>query len=188
MEQHFDDSDQKSSESQNTATTDKNQSRHPLKDWRVALLSLGLVGFLPKAPGTWGSVVSVVVVWPLLGIETFSWPLWTSILILGVAISWFMIKSVESDYHVHDPGWIVIDEFLGIVAGWPFLLVGEAADTIKLSLFFILFRLFDMAKPGLIGKIDRNWRGASGTLFDDIAAGLIAGALTAAVCSLPFLS
>ena len=51
-------------------------------------------------------------------------------------------------------------------------------------LAFALFRLFDIAKPSLIGWLDRNTKGGLGVMADDLAAGLAAGLIVAALAGL----
>ena len=65
---------------------------------------------------------------------------------------------------------IVIDETVGQVV----TSIWFSFDLISLSLGFVLFRLFDIWKPGPIGWIDRSGKGAFSTLADDLVAGALA--------------
>jgi phosphatidylglycerophosphatase A len=72
-----------------------------------------------------------------------------------------------------DPGWVVIDE----VAGQWLALIGLArASVAGLLAAFLIFRLLDIVKPGLIGWADRQ-HSAAGVMADDV----IAGGITAAI-------
>ena len=73
----------------------------------------------------------------------------------------------------HDPGWIVIDEWAGLYVA---LLGTSASSPIQLIVIFVVFRLFDIVKPGPVGWAERL-PGATGIMADDI----VAGALTALV-------
>ena len=124
--------------------------------------TLGGVGLLRPAPGTWGSAVVLPCVllgpWPCLGLA----------LLLGLAGWWAVARLPE---RAADPGWVVVDEGAGqllalaalpLGVGWPGVLAA-----------FLLFRLFDITKPGPVGWADRQ-HGALGVMLDDIIAGLLA--------------
>lgn len=136
------------------------------------------VGYLRPAPGTWGSLVALPMAWaihmiggfPLLVIAvlaTFLKGLWAT----GV-----MTKDAED----HDPSEIVIDEVAGqFIAILPLSYVawGRGLDITVLwpgwVAAFVLFRLFDITKPGPIGWADRR-PGPMGVMLDDVIAGVFA--------------
>jgi phosphatidylglycerophosphatase A len=72
----------------------------------------------------------------------------------------------------------VIDEFLGVCCLWFFL-----SSWPSYLLGFILFRLFDIFKPGPIGWLDRNLNNGFGVMLDDILSGLLSGI----ICRLIFI-
>ena len=76
-----------------------------------------------------------------------------------------------------DPGWVVIDEVAGM---WLAMLPLARPSWPGVLAAFALFRLFDIAKPGPIGAIDRM-PGRVGVMGDDLAAGLAAAILVAAL-------
>lgn len=141
-----------------------------------ALASCYPIGFIRKAPGTWGSLPGLVlgqaVAWGLQlwhGETPGVWLL-TIIAMMGVVgISWWSIDRTEALWNTHDDKRIVIDE----VAGQSIACAFFPMNWQQLLLSFLLFRLLDIAKPGPIGKIDRDWPGAFGTLFDDVLAGAV---------------
>ena len=134
-------------------------------------------GAAPWAPGTAGSVVGL-----LAGLAL--WFAWSPLLPAGVVVAIFgglwAIRAATGlpwrasapDDH-DDPGWIVIDE----VAGQMLALLGLHRFTwVGVVAAFVLFRLFDIVKPGPIGWADRRG-GAVGIMLDDVIAGLLAAAV-----------
>jgi phosphatidylglycerophosphatase A len=128
------------------------------------IASMGGVGFLRPAPGTWGSVLVLPVA--LAG--------WEASLALGVLLSvlgWWALNRLPEARQ--DPGWVVVDEGAGqslALAALP------AAGVTGVLLAFLLFRAFDILKPGPVGWADRR-KGAAGVMLDDIIAGALAAAL-----------
>ena len=132
-------------------------------------------GLLPKAPGTWGSLVGVIIAY--LVILFFPTPNLT-IMLLAFLFSIIGIKLVneyEKNGGIHDDKRIVIDEIAGVLINIG-LLGNLKNDTfIKLILAFLAFRLFDITKPSIIGKIDKKAPGGLGVMGDDILAGIFGG-------------
>jgi len=121
------------------------------------------VGFFPKAPGTAGSAVAL-----LLGAGLMSGPSW--LLPFGAALAavagYLAIPCAVTDPQA-DPGWVVIDEVAG---QWIALLGLGGVSVIGLAAAFVGFRLLDIWKPGPVGWADRQ-TGAFGIMADDILAG-----------------
>jgi phosphatidylglycerophosphatase A len=143
------------------------------KIMRKAFLTVGYSGLSPIAPGTVGSFVSLILAIALLQILPPSSIFMLSILITIIAVK--QINIYEEEVGVHDGKEIVIDELAGM---WLALTIsGATSDNwIILSILsFILFRLFDIWKPSIIGKIDRDIKGGWGVMGDDIVAGIVAG-------------
>jgi phosphatidylglycerophosphatase A len=69
-----------------------------------------------------------------------------------------------------DPGVIVIDEICGLV----FTLIGLPFTWVNVALGFILFRALDIAKPFPIRTLECRFKGGTGIIMDDVAAGIIA--------------
>jgi phosphatidylglycerophosphatase A len=132
------------------------------------------IGFIKKAPGTFGSLPGLA-----LGYFLSPFPLLASvgILVLLTALAYFAVKSVEERLSSHDPSEVVIDEVIGqaIAVLW----IGPGV--FSLVLVFCFFRFFDILKPGPIGWIDKKVDGPMGTLGDDLLAGIFAGASTLGV-------
>ncbi len=133
----------------------------------LLVATVGGVGWLKPAPGTWGSLV--VLPLALLG------PGWALALGLLVwAVGWVAVRAVLADRPTEDPGWIVVDEAAGMLLALAGLPAG--AGWIGLALAFLLFRAFDILKPWPVSWAD-GLHGATGVMLDDILAGAIAAAL-----------
>jgi len=142
---------------------------------RKFFLTLGYSGLFPKAPGTVGTIVSLVMAMFLLQYIEIS-----TLFMLSLLICVFSVKQIdiyEKEVGVHDGSEIVIDELAGM---WLALAIASAtADNYILALMaFVYFRLFDILKPSIIGKIDRDVKGGWGVMGDDMVAGLFAGLCT----------
>ena len=151
---------------------------------RKFFLTLGYSGLFPKAPGTVGTVVSLVMAMFLLQYIAVS-----TLFMLSLLICVFSVKQIdiyEKEVGVHDGSEIVIDELAGM---WLALAIASAtADNYILALMaFVYFRLFDILKPSIIGKIDRDVKGGWGVMGDDMVAGLFAGLCTSMTYFLLFL-
>lgn len=125
------------------------------------IVSLGGVGFLRPAPGTWGSAVVLPVAWAGPGAAAL-----LAMILLALGL-WALRRLPEAE---GDPGWVVIDEG----AGMALALSALAEPGWGVLLAFALFRLFDVWKPGPVGWLDRQ-PGPAGVMGDDMAAGAMAG-------------
>lgn len=145
---------------------------------RRLFLTFFYSGLSPKAPGTMGSLLALVfgvLILKYLSLET----LFLSTVLLSL-VSINIINAYEADGGEHDDKSIVIDEVVGL---WLALVLSSTTWTqIILSLLF--FRLFDIWKPSIIGKIDRNVKGGLGVVGDDLLAGVVAGLCSASVYKL----
>ena len=135
----------------------------------VFLLSLFGIGFIPKAPGTFGTLATMPII---IGINMVDFPLFfaTPLYISLFVISAFSINYAQKKYSLQDPSWIVIDELLGFIIVAPFVL---EAHWLHYLYLFILFRIFDITKVFPIGTIDRKMKNGIGVILDDIVAGIM---------------
>ena len=125
------------------------------------------VGKWPVAPGTMGAIFAAVVWWFL---QPVSWAGQGIMILVALAIGWLATAYYEHKEGLHDPKEVVVDELIGL---WIALL--GAPRSIHIFLIgFLFFRLFDIWKPFPVGWIDRKVPGASGTILDDVAAGIMA--------------
>ncbi len=146
-------------------------------------ITVGYSGLIPKAPGTAGSFISLIVgvlILIYLGEETL---FYAALLAMLAGVK--MIDSYEAKTRTHDDKRIVIDELVGM---WLALAIAPGiqvqVDTllhvsngtlVQIILSFILFRIYDIKKPSYIGRIDRNIKGGIGVMGDDVLAGIAAG-------------
>ena len=132
-------------------------------------------GLLPKSPGTWGSVAGAVVAYFVLYFFSSTTLLLASILLFLVSIS--VIDDFEKKVNSHDESFIVIDEVAGV---WLAIAISGATIS-QLVLSLVLFRVLDIKKPSIIGRIDRNVKGGLGVMGDDMVAGFFAGIISAMI-------
>lgn len=95
-----------------------------------------------------------------------------TILIGLIAIA--QIDKEEEESKIHDSSYIVIDELVGM---WLAMAI-SGLSLAGVILSFIFFRIYDITKPSLIGKIDKEVKGGLGVVADDALAGILAGLST----------
>ncbi len=136
--------------------------------------TVGGIGLIRPAPGTWGSLAALPFAF-VLG-RTFG-----SLGLLAASAGIFALGAwaagiYENQSGSHDPSEVVIDEIVGQwIACVPLIYFGSKWWIWPIA--FALFRLFDIWKPGPIGKLDKQFPGGVGTMIDDLAAGLCAGGI-----------
>jgi phosphatidylglycerophosphatase A len=151
-------------------------------NFRKFFLTLGFSGLSPKAPGTVGSFISLIIGLFLLEFLHVSTLFLLSLLITVIAIK--QINIYEKEVGMHDGKEIVIDELAGMWITLAICGINSSNVLIMAPIAFIFFRLFDIWKPSFIGKIDRDVKGGLGVMGDDILAGIAAGIATAGVYQL----
>jgi phosphatidylglycerophosphatase A len=124
------------------------------------------VGYLPFAPGTWGSAFAILLWWVLL--KDLNAYVFGVIIIIFLLIGLVVSNIIIDQSGDHDPSHIIIDELVG---QWLALfLIPDGFFNIAIS--FILFRFFDIIKPWPIRLIEKFPKGL-GVMSDDLTAGLI---------------
>ncbi|RBQ28569.1 phosphatidylglycerophosphatase A family protein [Aliarcobacter vitoriensis] len=144
---------------------------------RRFFLTVGYSGLSPKAPGTVGSFVALILGLFLLEFLHTSTLFLLSLLITVVAIK--QINIYEEEVGIHDGSEIVIDELAGMWIALSICGINSENVLVLAPLAFIFFRIFDIYKPSVIGKIDRDVKGGLGVMGDDVVAGVFAGICTA---------
>lgn len=123
-------------------------------------------GLAPKAPGTFGTLAAVPLVWLLPDHLGFTAALIIAAFFIGIVLC----NHCTDDLGVHDHGAIVWDEWVGY-----FIAMFAVPRTALLLLIgFALFRLFDVLKPWPIGPLDKRVPGGVGIMIDDVIAGIMA--------------
>jgi phosphatidylglycerophosphatase A len=139
-----------------------------LKDKIVLFLASGLsLGFIPFAPGTFGSLLGIPLHWLFSHL-----PIFLGICSLGfvILISVWISGRAELLLENTDPSQIVIDEVVGMAVA----LAGAPFEPSLVIIAFLFFRFFDIWKPFPIKQIDRSFPGGWGIMLDDVAAGVMA--------------
>lgn len=147
------------------------------------------IGRVPYAPGTAASLAAIIVAIPVVYFLG-----WFAILVLAAATAaagvW-VSEAYAVETGVGDPGECVIDEFAGqwlaiALAAFAAYLENEPMSVAAYFLAFVLFRLFDVAKPWPVSKAE-ELKGGFGIMADDLVAGLIAGGVVFLITKSGFL-
>jgi phosphatidylglycerophosphatase A len=142
------------------------------------LACAGGAGLLPLAPGTWGSAlaVAIFVLFSPVDLWVFGLTL-VALFFLGVWAS----DTAERVFGQKDDRRIVIDEVEGqLVTLAPLLVLGASRSLSALVTGFVLFRCFDIWKPGPVRWAERRFAGGVGVMMDDLVAGVLGAVVLAA--------
>ena len=127
-------------------------------------------GLSPVAPGTAGSLAALL---PWLALRELPWPYYAAIMVAAFALGVWACHRAVRTLRIDDPGAVVWDEFVGQwIALAPLLWLRRGAWWICAG--FILFRVFDIAKPWPVSWADRRVGGGLGVMLDDVIAGAYA--------------
>ena len=147
-------------------------------------------GFLRPASGTWASAITVAI-----AIAAYEAGLALAIplgLVLALVLGFWAVPIYLRETGGEDPSEVVIDEVAGQLLALCFTVIPLWRHGVEDLLFgawpgwvapFLLFRLFDIWKPWLVGRADRMG-GAKGVMLDDLWAGLFAGIVSVALAGL----
>ena len=134
----------------------------------IHLLAFGFgAGLSPKAPGTAGTVVAVLIYLALPGMPL---SIYAGLIVLSFVFGIWLCGKTAEDLGVHDHGGIVWDEFVGY---WITMFMAPSG-LIWVLLGFVLFRLLDIFKPWPIKWADKELAGGLGIMLDDVLAGIMA--------------
>ncbi|MEQ1516205.1 MAG: phosphatidylglycerophosphatase A [Usitatibacteraceae bacterium] len=128
-------------------------------------------GLMPKAPGTWGTLVGIPFYFVAFHLGGFPAALASAAALFGVGI-WASSRAGRA-LGVADHGGIVIDE----IAACVLVLTFTPTGIWWFASAFALFRLFDITKPWPIRHFDRTLKGGFGVMFDDFLAAIAAIAI-----------
>jgi phosphatidylglycerophosphatase A len=136
-------------------------------------VSIFYIGYIKFAPGTWGSLAAILVLYPSIKFTFLSFEALIIIFIILFFISNLFINFFSNLTNSNDSKHIVIDELLGIfiiLIFYDFIFIYN--DFITLILIFFIFRLFDIIKIFPANYIDKNLKNGYGVMMDDIVAGI----------------
>lgn len=124
-------------------------------------------GYLPKAPGTWGSVAGIILWLPL---RNLAFAPYAAVVAALFVAGTFSAGAAEKIVDRGDPGLVVIDEIVGQLIALALV----PHHPVAVLAAFALFRFFDILKPFPVGWLDQHIHGGLGIMLDDVAAGLSA--------------
>ena len=136
------------------------------------------LGKIPKIPGTFGSLATVILLYFLFHTLNISSNLILIILIIIFTYSFSAVATHIKESENKDPKEVIIDEFIG--QSIPIYLYEISHGTEKTAneaiifyiICFVLFRFFDIAKPFPVSFFDKNFKNSFGVIMDDVCAGL----------------
>ncbi|MGD8944195.1 MAG: phosphatidylglycerophosphatase A [Desulfobacterales bacterium] len=138
------------------------------RDRLVLFLATGFfIGYVPVAPGTFGTLIGLPLCYLLSGIQI---GLSVILVALFIGLSITLASAAEKILSQKDAAQIVIDEIAGLLVTF----VGLPFNLQTAVLGFIIFRVFDILKPVPIGWLDTRVSGGSGIVVDDVVAGIYA--------------
>tara|TARA_B100000902_G_C27120971_1_gene818655 strand:- start:466 stop:969 length:504 start_codon:yes stop_codon:yes gene_type:complete len=149
-----------------------------IKTLNMLFVTMFGLGKVPKIPGTFGSLATVI----LLYIFFHKLNISPNIILIGLLIifiySFAAVAIHIKDNENKDPKEVIIDEFIG--QSIPIYLYEISHGTEKspeealifYSVCFVLFRFFDIAKPFPVNFFDKNFKNSFGVIMDDVCAGL----------------
>jgi phosphatidylglycerophosphatase A len=155
------------------------------KDYFALAVATCGVGYLPIAPGTWGSIVGVGIYLGLVAFLRFSpWAVFIAaelVLITAITLIGFWAASrTEKLLGRKDPGKVVIDEVAGQLIALLPIVPGFDSGWVSIVAAFLLFRLFDIIKPYPARRLEKLESGL-GIMTDDLVAGAYAAVVTSII-------
>jgi len=136
----------------------------PISGLLKNIATLGFIGYLPIAPGTFGTFAALL----FFAFLKPSIPVHISLIILVTALGVIASSMAEKMLNEKDSSHIVIDEFAGYALS--VLLLPHTLSSLVVS--FLLFRFFDILKPLPIRWMERTIPGGFGIMADDLVAGV----------------
>ena len=149
-----------------------------IKTLNTLFVTMFGLGKVPKVPGTFGSLATVIILYIFFHKLNIS----ANIILIGLLIifvySFSAVAAHIKENQNKDPKEVIIDEFIG--QSIPICLYEIAHNGLKETsevltfyfIMFILFRIFDIAKPYPANYYDKNFKNSFGVMMDDVCAGL----------------
>lgn len=126
-------------------------------------------GRIPIAPGTFGTGVGVLLYYLVKGLPPLPYLAFVCAFIFFAI--WVSTRA-QTIFGETDPQKVVIDEIAGFIVTMAF----HRPEFMSIMLGFILFRIFDIAKPWPVSWAERRWSDGRGIVMDDVLAGVYANA------------
>ena len=148
-----------------------------LKIINTAFVTMFGIGKLPKIPGSYASLITVIILYILFHMLSVPADVFLFFLVAIFIISLFAVNLFVKDLTNKDPKEVVIDEFIG--QSIPIYIYEIAHGTEKsfdeaiifYGVCFVLFRFFDIVKPFPVNFFDKKFKNSFGVIMDDICAG-----------------
>ena len=136
-------------------------------------VSIFYIGYIRYAPGTWGSLASLGIIFFLFNIINISLSILIILFVFLFFLSNYLINYFSSITNSHDSKHIVIDEFLGVFFIFLFYdIIFIYNNYITCLLIFVCFRIFDVFKIFPANYFDKQLHSGYGVILDDIIAGM----------------
>ena len=148
-----------------------------IKYINTLFVTMFCLGKVPKIPGTFGSLATIIILYIFFHILNLSSNLILIFLVVVFILSFSAIALHIRDNENKDPKEVIIDEFIG--QSIPIYLYEISHGTEKspnealifYGICFVLFRFFDIAKPFPVSFFDKNFKNSFGVIMDDVCAG-----------------
>ena len=137
-----------------------------MKNFTKYFATLFGIGFIPLAPGTFGSLFSILI-WYVF-IDLFSIFYFIALFLFVLSVSFNLTDIYLDNYNKKDPSEVIVDEFLG--QSIPLLFIVNF-NIYEVLIAFVTFRFFDIYKIYPINKME-DLKGSYGVILDDIVAGI----------------
>ena len=137
-----------------------------MKNFTKYFATLFGIGFIPLAPGTFGSLFAILI-WYIF-IDLFSIFYFIALFLFVLSVSFYLTDIYLDNYKKKDPSEVIVDEFLG--QSIPLLFIVNF-NIYEVLIAFVTFRFFDIYKIYPINIIE-DLKGSYGVILDDIVAGI----------------
>jgi phosphatidylglycerophosphatase A len=145
------------------------RNSHWRTGWRRFLVVFGVtgafVGYLPLAPGTWGTIVGVGLVYWLRSLPT---TLFVSLCVALTLLGVWLCAVAQHIFKKHDPQRAVVDEIVGVMI----TMIGMPVTPYWMLVGFLVFRFLDILKPVPANLADTRLKTGWGVMLDDVIAGV----------------
>ncbi len=143
-----------------------------MSNFTKLFVSIFYIGYIKIAPGTWGSLASIIMMYIFFNILSLSLVTLVLIFFILFFVSNYLINYFSSFTNSHDSKNVVIDELLGIFLIFLFYeYINIYNDFVTCVLIFLIFRLFDISKIFPASYFDKKLHNGYGVILDDIVAG-----------------